>query len=103
MSDFNQAVAAAASREAGCLFQQAQFLRAIHQGSIAILKDEVRTAVVEAYQATGLANTVIEAAWYQSLGQMAPIQSEAKKRAKEAESKIKDAKTQLLRFLGSGT
>jgi acetyl-CoA carboxylase carboxyltransferase component len=62
--EFNAKVAAKAdSAEQGCAFHEHQFLRAIHEGSIAILRDEIRDAVTAAYVAMGAANRLIETAW----------------------------------------
>ena len=98
--DFNERVAAEPDANGrGCLFQQAQFLRAIHQGSVAILRDEVRDAVLEAYRAIGAANTLIEAD--QGGNAAARVGNKAQRRIIEASKKIGEAKKQLLRFLSS--
>jgi hypothetical protein len=100
--DFNQTVAAGEDEgKMGCLFQQAQFLRAIKHGAIAILKDEVRVAVLEAYREMGTANTAIEGTWQQAIGNaMVHAHSAARKRVNEAKPKIATARQQLLHFLG---
>lgn len=99
--EFNIAVADAESQgDLGCLFQEARFLRAIQHGSIAILKDEVRTAVIDAYRAMGYASPAIAATSQQPVGlPMTTMRKGARERLIKARPKIKEAKTQLLVFL----
>lgn len=101
--EFNIAVADAESQgDLGCQFLQAQFLRAIQHGSIAILKDDVRTAIIDAYRAMGSANPAIAAALQQPVGlPMTTMRKEARKHLLEAKPKIKQAKEQLLAFLSN--
>ena len=101
--EFNVAVADAESQgDLGCLFQEAQFLRAIQHGSIAILKDDVRSAIIDAYRAMGSANPAISASSQQPVGlPMATMRAEARKRLIAAKPKIEEAKIQLLAFLSN--
>ncbi len=101
--EFNIAVAEAESQgDLGCQFLDAQFLRAIQHGSIAILKDDVRTAVIDAYRAMGSANPAIAAALQQPVGlPMSTMRKEARKHLLDAKPRISAAKEKLLAFLSS--
>jgi hypothetical protein len=90
-------------RDQGCKFHEEQFLRAIHVGSVAILRDEIREAVLEAYVAMGAANQVVEAAWRHSKVSDAWAEgvNEARERINDAKPKIETARDELLKFLGS--
>ncbi len=101
--EFNDSVAQAeASGELGCQFQTAQFLRAIHEGAIAILKDEVRIAIIEAYRLMGSANAAIAASWQQDVGlAMRTARTAAQKAIAGSRAKIKQARQELLAFLGN--
>jgi len=91
------------STDQGCLFHDQQFLRAVHQGSVAILRDEIRDAVLEAYVAMGAANRLIEAAWLHPKGSNSWAEgvNDAQQRIREAQPRIEDARSQLLSFLAS--
>lgn len=52
----------------GCDFRDVQFLRAIQSGSVAVLRDEVKDALLGAYVAMGAANRLIAAAWQHPKG-----------------------------------
>lgn len=55
--EFNIAVAQHVSPELqGCLFMDNQFRKAIQDGAIAILKDDLKHSLIEAYRVTGRAN-----------------------------------------------
>lgn len=102
--EFNAKVAARAeSTDQGCRFHEEQFRRAIQEGSIAILRDEIREAVLEAYVAMGAANRMIEAAWAHPNGSNAWANgvNEARDRIVAARAKIEGAKVQLLKFLAT--
>ncbi len=104
--EFNAKVATKPdSAEQGCAFHEQQFRRAIHEGSIAILKDEIRDAVTEAYVALGAANRLIETAWTHPKGSnpWANGVNEARDRIVAARSRIQRAKDELLRFLATET
>lgn len=90
-------------KDQGCRFHEEQFLRAIHEGSIAILREEIRDAVVEAYVAMGAANRIIEAAWAHPQGSnsWATGVNEARDRIVAARPKIESARLQLLKFLAT--
>lgn len=99
--EFNLAVARAeADGDTGCLFQQAQFLRGIHQGSIAILKDEVKETLVAAYRMMGSANTALALAFQQGdANKMHAARTDARRRITASKPQIERAKDMLLSFL----
>jgi len=102
--EFNAKIAARLeSKDQGCPFHDQQFLRAVHQGSVAILRDEIRDAVLEAYVAMGAANRLIEAAWLHPKGSnsWADGVNDAQRRIREAQPQIEHARSQLLLFLAS--
>jgi hypothetical protein len=88
-------------RSQGCLFQDTQFLRAIHDGAVAILKDEVKIAVLETYVSMGAANRLIESAWNHPKGSnsWATGVNEARDRITQARPMIEIARDKLLKFL----
>ena len=104
--EFNAKVAAKAdSMDQGCTFHDRQFLRAIHEGSIAILREEIKDAVTEAYVTMGAANRLIETAWTHPKGSnpWAHGVNEARDRFVASRPKIEGAKTKLLKFLATET
>ena len=67
--EFNNAVAQHISRELqGCLFMDDQFKKAIERGAVAILKDELKHSLIEAYRAVGRANQHITAIMHHPVG-----------------------------------
>jgi len=101
--EFNAVVASAEnSDDIGCTFQEVQFHRAIKQGSISIVKDEVKNAVVGAYRAMGSANTKILSYWQHDVTK---FKKETKIAAcaaiRESKPKIDEAKQELMHFLGN--
>jgi HNH endonuclease len=102
--ELNARIAARSDAEdQGCRFREEQLLRAIHVGSIAILRDELRDAILEAYVAAGAANQLVDVAWRQPKGSNAWAEgvNEARRRIAEAQPKIERAKEELLRFLST--
>ena len=81
------------------------FLRAIHEGSISILREEIKDAVTEAYVTMGAANRLIETAWTHPKGSnpWAHGVNEARDRIVASRPKIEGAKTELLKFLATET
>jgi len=102
--EFNTAVAHKISpAEQGCAFHEEQFLRAVREGSIAILREEIKDAITEAYVAMGAANRLIETAWAHPI-QFEPWAkgvNEARTRIAAASPKIEKAKSELLKFLAA--
>lgn len=91
------------SGEQGAKFHDRQLHRAIEVGSIAILRDEIREAVVDAYVAMEAANQILDGAWQHPQGSNAWATgvNEASRRIKETEPKIAKAQEQLLKFLAA--
>lgn len=88
--------------EIGCLFKLEQFSRAIQAGSIASLKDELKSSVLDAYVKIGNANQHISAALgheYRSNSRAEDI-NHAQKLILEAKPKIRKAIDDLMSFLG---
>lgn len=100
--EFNQRVAASPGSDVqGCLFRDDQFKRAIQAGSVAILQDEIKKNLLEAYFAMGSANSLIHSAWQHPKGSnpWAEGVNEASKRITEAGPRIAGALAQLQKFL----
>jgi len=89
------------STEQGAKFHDRQLRRAIEVGSIAILRDEIRETVLEAYVVMDAANQILDGAWRHPQGSNAWATgvNEATSRIKEAQPKIAKAQEELLRFL----
>jgi hypothetical protein len=87
----------------GGLFHDEQFRRAIQEGSIAILRDEIRERVLDAYGEMEAANGAIRAAWRHgrttNLWHMGVM--DVQLRIVAVQPKIKAASDALLGFLGS--
>jgi hypothetical protein len=100
--EFNLALAAEnANGPRGCLFLEEQFRKAISQGSIAILRDELKKLLVQAYIAIGAANQRILSASHHTPNVGDLYHQAAKKMAHQCSGPIKDAHTALLSFLAS--
>lgn len=67
--EFNSVVAQIGDvQNRGCRFREEQFLRAIHEGSISILRDEIRGVLLDAYREIGSANKLLEETIMQERG-----------------------------------
>lgn len=87
-------------KDIGCLFQESQFHRAIKEGSISILIEELKAKILEAYTAIGITNQLILAAINQPIGNSRNTAiNSAQEKILEAEPKIKSAKSELIKFL----
>ena len=87
-------------KDIGCLFQESQFHRAIKEGSISILVEELKAKILEAYTSIGMSNQLILAAINQPFGNSRSIAINlAQEKILEAEPKIKSAKSELIKFL----
>lgn len=101
--EFNSHVATFSDHERlGCLFLDGQFRRAIREGSISLLKNELKESVIDAYTAIGRANQRIA-----SVGQhpksgnaWAGAVNQASDSIREASPKIVAARAALIQFLG---
>lgn len=87
----------------GCQFLDEQFRRAIREGAIATLKDELKSAILDAYATIGLANQQISGITTQgpNSNSWANAVNLARKNVKEAAPKISVARDALLCFLSS--
>lgn len=82
----------------GCKFQERQFLRAIHEGSISLLRDSIRKPLQEAYREMGAANSALEGKFTLGTGEAS---NAAQKRIANASRGITAARVELLKFLSS--
>jgi hypothetical protein len=102
--DFNAAVAAHQEAQSlGCKFHEEQFRRAIHEGSVSLLLDNIREQLLEAYRAMGSANAALDgmnmhphygSAWNEASNQ-------AQRLIGEAGPKITATRSVLLKFLSN--
>lgn len=100
--EFNERVTASPSSDAqGCPFRDDQFKRAIQSGSVAVLQEEIKKDLLEAYFSMGAANSLIQVAWQHPQGSnpWANAVNEASKRIKEAAPRVGAALAQLRKFL----
>jgi hypothetical protein len=101
---FNHRIASRpGSQDQGGQFHDQQFRRAIEQGSIAILRDEIKDRVLDACAAMAAANHMIQAAWRHGKGTnlWAEGVNEAQRRIIEAAPRIEAASQALYDFLSS--
>jgi hypothetical protein len=103
--DFNSTVAEVAKgwQSQGCKFQDQQFLRAIHEGSVSLLRDNIRELLLEAYRATGQANAALDAKNFNPIfsDTWTTAKEEAQRLITEARSKITTTRNELLKFLST--
>ncbi len=85
----------------GCLFRDEQFQRAIQSGSVALLRDGIKHALLDAYVAIGAANQLVSASWQHGQGgaDWSRGINEAVRRITETQPKIQHARIELLRFV----
>lgn len=78
----------------GCLFLDNEFQRAIREGAIATLKEDLKSAILDAYVAVGAAN--------RCLSTLSPMfSSTIHKSIQAAKPKVEKAREELLQFLRS--
>jgi hypothetical protein len=102
--EFDVAVAKYATHEVqGCLFLDGQFRRAIEEGAIALVRDDLKSLVIEAYVAIGRANQHILAVMPHARGgnPYAEAVDRASRSITDAAPKIIAAQDALLGFLGT--
>jgi hypothetical protein len=88
--EFNAVVA----EQYGCLFLDNEFQRAIREGAIATLKEDLKRAILDAYVAIGAAN--------RDLSTLSPkFSSSIRQRLEAAKPKVEKAREELLQFLRS--
>ncbi|TAJ09969.1 MAG: HNH endonuclease [Nitrospirae bacterium] len=90
-------------QDQGARFHDAQLRRAIEVGSIAILRDEIREAVLDAYVAMDAASQIVDSAWRHPKGSNSWAEgvNEAPRRIKDAQPQITKAQEELLKFLAT--
>jgi hypothetical protein len=85
---------AVAATQFGCLFLDNEFHRAIREGLIATLKDELKVAILDAYAVIGAAN--------RDLAVLTPMfNATLHQRIDAVKPKVKKAREELLQFLRS--
>ena len=102
--EFNCVVARMSSAgQHGCLFQDAQFRRAISEGSIAMLLEPLKEAVLEAYAAVGRANELIRGIYVHAPGSSprGGAVNLATDGIDEAKARVERAHDELIQFLGT--
>jgi len=100
--EFNECIESSGERQ-GCKFRDQQFSRAVHEGSISILHDDLRKLILDAYQVMGAANSAIESVWLHRKNST-PWDLAAKaatSRIELAQHVARSAREKLLEFLGS--
>lgn len=100
--EFNKMVVARSTEtDRGALFQETQFLRAIHEGMVAILNETLKESVLRAYVAISRANQHIHAEVNQDVKMKIQGTStmKASDAVKAAAPLIDDAHRELIRFL----
>jgi hypothetical protein len=100
--EFNGRVASSPGSDVlGCLFSDDQFRRAIAAGSVSMLREDIRGALLEAYFAMGSANSFIQAALQHPKGSNAYNTgvSVASDRIKKSAPLISSARGALQTFL----
>lgn len=87
----------------GCLFKDNQFQRAIQEGVISILIENLKSLILEAYVAMGSANQVLSSMWGHEINRTPwnRCVTEASKRIEIAKPKIEKAKNELIIFFSS--
>jgi HNH endonuclease len=103
--DFNSTVAEVTKewQSQGCRFKDQQFLRAIHEGSVSLLRDNIRELLLEAYRAMGSANAALDAKSFNPIfsDHWTNAKDEAQRVIMEARPKIAAARSELLKFLSN--
>lgn len=104
--EFNIAVAKRTARDVqGCLFMDDQFRKAIEQGAIAILEDDLKHALIEAYRVIGRANQHIVSITHHEVESegWARAVNRASSSIHDAADPLESAHDDLLQFLKSET
>lgn len=102
--EFNATVASGPGLQ-DCKFHEHQFLRAIHEGAISLLRDNLREGLLKAYRAIGAANVAIEAKSHHELESEGWSRgtNEVQRRVKDASVAITVARDEMLKFLSNET
>ena len=100
--EFNLAVAKqVGSTDAVCGLMDAQFKRAIQQGAVSLLQDELRLSILAAYVAIGRANQAVEAYQRVPHGTSLGGTTEARTATQAVILPVEAARCKLLEFLGT--
>ena len=101
--EFNEAVASVSPAQGHfCPFKERQFLEAVRAGSIAVLRDELKRSINDAYLQMGKANHVLDVMASQTAPAMLnELKHQASESTKKAQTPIQIAKQELLEFLSS--
>jgi hypothetical protein len=89
-------------RELGCPFRDDQFRRAIHDGAISVLRQDLKNVILESYSLMGAANEIVAAHIRRAVnGSTSPSGSTLPSARVEAcAPKLEEAHAMLLKFLG---
>jgi hypothetical protein len=92
----------------GCPFRDEQFARAIGTGSISLVAQELKSAIIDAYVAVGRASTMAVAVARKRAGGVSHSMSgsggsDVDEAIRNCERHLQHAQRQLLKFLGHGT
>ncbi len=101
--DFNLHIAQHCDKSnLGCLFVDEQFRRAIREGVISILHDELKAYILESYRATNRANQAIPPVFSTDSGMVRPgLEGRAIEAITTALPSVEKARNALLLFLSS--
>jgi hypothetical protein len=102
--EFNMVVSQqSTASDLGCLFLDEQFRRAIREGAISVLNEDLKQLIIEAYVAMGNANQLIYAMSQIPRGSNNWLASgqDASNRVAQARDKIQTAKEELIQFFAS--
>jgi hypothetical protein len=98
--EFNRTVVPVDTKFLGCLFMDEQFRRAIAAGAIAVLNEDLKKAVLDAYVSIGTANAHLLAAFRDLHSYSHPL-GDAHLLMRIAQQKAEDASRALLHFMSS--
>jgi hypothetical protein len=95
--DFNATVAAEKVWRHRCKLGEQQFLRAINEGSVSLLRDNIRVLLLDAYSAIGVANAALDSRNSQTFQSESWAEStfEAQRLVKAAHPKIIASRNEL--------
>jgi hypothetical protein len=101
--DFNSAVAAETFSRQGCRFHEHQFRRAIHEGVVSLLRDDIKELLVNAYSAMGAANAALDSRNAQDYDSAywERATSQADRLITAARPKVVEIRDKLLKFLSN--
>jgi len=103
--EFNLAAASSIQNGVACPLRDAQFERAIRAGALAVLEPALKTAIIDAYVATGNASLLAKATLSKRAGGASRSVSgtgsgDPREAAKACQASLEKAHTKLLKVLG---